>query len=149
MFLTLSENLIYQIQVVRHQNQIEKISKAEILEFSLCEWNSFSDLQEIKFQNNFYDVISFKKINIKVVVKVVKDDFENEIRVSFLKILNKFKFPLSDKKKSNSFSKHLLSKNEFICSIKVNIYNSNHKNFDRTLSSKTSSFINFQEKPPC
>lgn len=149
MILTFSGGLIYQIQIVRHQNQIENITNTETLEFSLNEWNNFSELNEIKFKGKYYDVISFQNINSKISAKVVKDDFENEIRITFNKIFNKQKSPLSEKKKTNSFYKHILLKNEFSCSNKLNLGNFNIKIFDRIIDCKTSTYINFQEKPPC
>ncbi len=148
MIFAFSGNLIYQIQVVRHQNQIEKSFNSEILEFSLLEWNKFSDLNEIKFQNNYYDVISFQKINTKIFTKVVKDDFENENRILISKIFKKSKSPLSEKKKSNIFSKHIFLKNEFIF-LNIFFFLTKLQIKNGILSSKTSNFINLQEKPPC
>ena len=144
-----SGNLINQIQVTRQKIQIEKISNAEILEFSLNDWNNFEDSDEIKFRNEYYDVVSFQKINNRIFAKAVKDDLENELRVSFLKVFNKHQSPLSKIKKTNFFSKHLLCFTEF----KI-VGNSNFK-LDFVpdniyfLAFKTSSFINFLEKPPC
>lgn len=149
MFVTFSGSLINQIQVVRHQNQIEKIANAEILEFSIIEWNNFSESNEIKFQNDFYDVISFEIINSKIFAKVVKDNFENETRITLSKIFNKTKSPFSEKKKSNSFSKHILSLNEIIGLKNINFPLNKLLNLYEVLTSKTSNYINFLEKPPC
>lgn len=149
MMISLSGDLVLQIQTVRHQNQIEKIKNAQTLEFSIKEWNSFSDNKEIKFQNNYYDVISFQEIDSKIIVKVIKDQFESEFRVCFSKIFNKSKFPFSDKKKSNFFSKHLLSKKEYIILSHLDFLNDKLRENDSFLDSKTSTFLNFQEKPPC
>lgn len=149
MVLTFSGDLLNQIQVIHHQNQIEKVSSAKTLEFTINEWNNFSELNEIKYQNNYYDVISFKKVNSKIVANVVKDKFENETRVTISKIINKSKIPFSDKKKSNSFSKHLFSQNEFICNDILNLFKFKLRKFDRVLCSKIATYINFQEKPPC
>lgn len=149
MVLTFSGDLIQRIQLVRYQNQIEKIANAKHLEFSLKEWNSFEGADEIKFQNQYYDVISFEKINSKIIANVVHDKFENEARVILTKILDKTKSPLPEKKKSNSFSKHILSKNEIICTNNIISFKFILSKFDKIIVSKTSSFINFQEKPPC
>ncbi len=147
--LTFSGDLLNQIQVVRHKNQIEKIANAEILEFSLKDWNNFSESNEINFQNNYYDIVSFEKINSRIIAKVVKDDFENEICVSLAKIFNKSKLPYSKSKKSNSFSKHIPSNKEYIAEYILIISSKKQKNLNEVLTSKTSNFINFQEKPPC
>ena len=148
MVFTFSGNLLNQIQVVRQQNQIEKIASSEILEFSLNEWNNFSSLNEIKFQNNYYDIISFEKINSKIVAKVVKDDFENEVRITFLKVFNKHQSPLSHKKKTNSFSNYLpcdFASNNFE---KINFNADLIQHKSQYLLLRTSNFINFLEKPP-
>ncbi len=147
--LTFSGSLIEQIQFVRHQNQIEKIANAEILEFTLNDWNNFSESNEIKFQNNYYDVISFENINSRIFAKVIKDDFENETRITLSKILSKTKSPFSEKKKSNSFSKHILYINEFVGNKNIHFQLNKPLNLNEILISKTSNYINFLEKPPC
>ncbi len=149
MVLTFCGNLFQKIQNVRYQYQIEKSFKSEILEFSILEWNKFSDSKEIKFKDNYYDVISFENINSKILAKVVKDDYDNEIRITFNKIFNKHKLPLSEKKKTNSFSKHILLKNEFIFRNEIIFFITKFQIKDGILNSKTSSFINVQKKPPC
>ena len=146
--LSFSGNLINQIQVTRQKIQIEKIFNAEILEFSLTEWDNFEDFDEIKFRNKYYDVVSFQKINNRIFAKAVKDDFENEFRVSFLKVFNKHQSPFSKIKKTNFFCNHLLCFTDF----KI-VGNSNFKldfiPYNKYfLAFKTSSFINFLEKPP-
>ncbi len=147
--MTFTRDLILQIQTVRHQNQIKKIENAQTLEFSIKEWNSFSDTNEIKFQNKYYDVISFREIDSKVIVKVIRDTFEDEFRVTFSKIFNKNKIPFSEKNKSNFFSKHLTSKDEFVFSVNIDFALDELLKNERYINIKTSNFINFQEKPPC
>jgi hypothetical protein len=149
MVMTFTGDLILQIQTIRHQNRIEKIKNSESLEFSMTQWNNFSDNTEIKFQNRYYDVISFKEIDSKIIVKVIKDQFENEFRVSLAKIFNKNKIPFSEKSKSNFFSKHLVSKVEYITFINLDFLLDKLQENNSFLNSKTSNFINFQEKPPC
>lgn len=147
--LTFSGNLITQIQNIRHQNQIEKINDFEILEFSISEWHQFSDINEINFKNNYYDVISYAKLNNVIIAKVLKDNFENEISISISKIFKNDKNPISEKKKSNSFSKHLFSKNIFYSGNTIEFILIKLHEFDNILTIKTSNFINLNEKPPC
>lgn len=149
MFLTFSGDLIQRIQSIRFQNQIEKIANSKNLEFSLKEWKSFEGANEITIQNQFYDVVSFKKIDSKIIANVVHDKFENEVSVFLTKILSKTKSSVPEKKKSNSFSKHILPKNEFICSNKTQLYNYKLPIYNNIENSKTSAFVSFQEKPPC
>ena len=148
MILVFSGDLITQIQDFRHQNQIEKINQSETIAFSETEWNNFNNADEIKFQNNYYDVISIKKSYNKIIAKVVKDDFESEIRIGISKIF-KNKKPISHKKKTNSISKHLISKADFLKNKDSKIHQKLIQKSDGLIHLKTSNFINFQEKPPC
>jgi hypothetical protein len=146
---TFSGDLISHIQLVRHENQIKKLDLIELLEFTNQEWLPFSDNKEIKYKNNFYDVISVQIIQSKVLVKVVKDNLESKLRLSFLKVFNKNKFPNSDYKKFDFFSKHitistctkLIIKTKFLLDIK--------QNFNIFFQHKTRSYINLLQKPPC
>ncbi len=149
MILAFSGDLIQHIQNIRYRNQIEKIANAETLEFSKTEWNNFSGNHEIHFQNHYYDVISFEQNNKKITAKVVKDSSENKTRVTFVELLKKNKTPISEKKKSNSFSKHVISENKFYYYNKLVFLSEILQNFDGLTSSKTKSFIYLQDKPPC
>ncbi len=149
MIMAFTGDLLKQIQCVRYQNTIEKIKNSEILEFSLSDWNNFSDSNEIKFKNNFYDVISIQKLNSKIFANVVKDKLENELRITFSKIFNKTKIPTSGNKKLNSFSKHVLSSYEFVRINNLHFPSKKLQENDNFLNSKISNFINFQYKPPC
>jgi len=148
-FITFSGDLIQQLQIIRHQNQIQKNNKKESIVFTLKEWNHYLDISEIKYKNNFYDVVSIKKSNSNIIVNVVKDDFENKLRITFLQLLNKHKIPLSEKKKAISFSKHfIVSENKVAPSILVlNIIKL--QNYDTNHNLKTNSYIKLLQKPPC
>ncbi len=149
MIMTFTGDLLKQIQCVRYQNTIEKIKNSEILEFSLNDWNNFSDSNEIKFKNNFYDVISIQKLKSKIFANVVKDKLESELRITFSKIFNKTKIPTPGNKKLNSFSKHVLFRYEFVRINNLHFLSKKLQENDNFLNSKTSNFINFQYKPPC
>lgn len=149
MILAFSGDLIQHIQNIRYQNQIKKIANTETLEFTQSEWNKFSDKHEIQFQNHYYDVISFQQKKTIITAKVVKDSSENKSRVTFVTFLKTNKTPISEKKKSTSFSKHVLSENNFFCDNKPNFRFEILQNFDGLFSSKTKSFIYLQDKPPC
>lgn len=149
MVLAFSGDLIQHIQNIRYQNQIEKIVNSETLEFTKKEWNSFSDNHEIHYQNHYYDVISFQQINAKITAKVVKDSSESKTRVTVVELLKKNKTPISENKKSYSFSKHLVSENKFFYYNKLVFLSEKLQNFGGLYSSKTKSFIYLQDKPPC
>lgn len=100
-----SGTLIENFQHIRHQNQVSKLLLSETKEISLVNWNNFDNKKEIKINNRFYDVASFKIINKKVFLKVVADNFENTIRISFESLFHKSKKIESNQKKLfNSFN---------------------------------------------
>ncbi len=149
MILAFSGDLIQHLQNIRYQNQIEKIANSETLEFTQTEWKNFSDKHEIHYQNHYYDVISFQQKQTIITAKVVKDSSESKARVTFVTFLKNNKTPISEKKKSTSFSKHVISENKFYCDNKSNFRFELLQNFDGLFSSKTKSFIYLQDKPPC
>jgi hypothetical protein len=100
-----SGTLIENFQHIRHQNQVSKLLLSETKEISMSNWNNFDNKKEIKINNRFYDVASFKIINKKVILKVVADNLENTIRISFESLFHKSKKTESNQKKSfNSFN---------------------------------------------
>ena len=147
--LSFTGDFIQHIQVVRHQNQIEKIAKAQTIEFSFSQWEKFTDTKEIKIENDFYDVVSFRKSNSKIIAKVVKDNFENEIRITFSQIFNKHKLPASGKKKSSPIAKHFNIKLNENFKNSVVLFSKKASNFDYLINSKINSFIDLPLKPPC
>lgn len=148
LLFSFSGDLIQKIQAVRYQNQIDKTKKREVLVFSTKEWESYNNVKEIKYKNNFYDVISYQVINSKISATVVKDKFENETRVVISQIFNKHKIPFSEKKKSSSFSEHIAQEFQIITS-KPEFLNYKPSNFDAYFDLKIKSFINPLQKPPC
>lgn len=148
MIFSFTGDLITQIQTVRHQNMIEKIAELQILKFSLNEWNNFSNQEEIKFNNNYYDVVSFKKDTKNVFAEVVQDDLENDIRVFISKIHKESKHSNSNKFDSNKFSKHLLNHNKAMVFDSIFELKNKTQKFAFIKNEKTSNFNNFIEKPP-
>jgi hypothetical protein len=144
-----SGDLVQQIQTVRHQNQINKINQIEIISISLSQWNEFENKHEIKLEDIFYDVVAHSITSQKVTLKVVKDHFENEVRVVFSQVFNKSKYPTSDKKKSTT------SLQQIVCEtksnwVKKNIFTSMLvENFNSKFELKTNSYIYLPQKPPC
>lgn len=147
--MTFSGDLILQIQSIRYQNQIERNANLEFLEFSEKQWANFENDKEIKYKNQYFDVIWFRKLDSKIIAKVVKDSFESETRVTIVELLKKNKPPISENKKSNTFYKHLISENKFYVRNKLVFLEVQLQNFDKKSSSKTKSFIYLQDKPPC
>jgi hypothetical protein len=96
-----SGTLIEKIQEVRYENQIANNRTTESKEFLLSDWQLLDNKKEIKINTIFYDVVSAKKVGHRVIVKVVKDSFENEFRVTFQNVFNKKNILNSRKKKSS------------------------------------------------
>ncbi len=149
LILSFTGEFIQHFQNSRQQSQIKKISLSKNLEFSLKDWVKFNDAKEIQFQSDFYDVISIKKTTHKIIAKVVKDDFENEMRVAFSQIFNKHKLPLSEKKKTNSIAKHLNVNFKAYFNSTITLYIEKKSNFDFNKNLKIISFIDLPIKPPC
>lgn len=141
--------LIENIQQIRHQNQIAKTHIAEQKILTIEEWNTIDNEKEIKIHGIYYDVINFKVTPYKVIVKVVKDDFESELRISMQRLFNNKSLPSTDKKKCFDFYNYLSTiekqKNEspsFLSSIETN-----PNSF--FIQKETNTFISSIYRPPC
>ncbi|MFV5696222.1 hypothetical protein ACM55G_12405 [Flavobacterium sp. LB3P122] len=146
-FLTYSGDLINPIQKIRYENQIKKIKFRQTIIFSLDEWQAFSDKKEIKYNNPFYDMISFKKNHTKVISKAVNYDLENQFRLVISQVLNKHKrFPLE--KKRTFLSKHPVQKNKINFGFKIVFKIGIIENHNTQFNLKTRSFIYLLFDPP-
>ena len=149
MIFSFSGGLITQNQNIRQKGIIEKNTNFEVLNFTINQWNKFNDTEEIKHNNKFYDVVSFKKINSNVIVTAIHDDLENEVRIFISKIYKKTKNPISEKAFFKAFSKHILLKNNSFVKEKFLIFYNLSRKFLFQPKDKTSGFNDFVEKPPC
>ena len=95
-----SGTLIERIQEIRTQIQISKIHLVENKLISLSEWKSIQNKKEIKLNNIYYDVISFKISSKQVAINAVKDKHENNFRMILNNLSNKKEIPNSSKKKT-------------------------------------------------
>ncbi len=148
-FFAFSGGFIYHIQWVRYENQIKKLQNTESLEFSNQEWLAFSDNKEIKYKDNFYDIISVQTLQSRVIVKVVKDNLENKLNLAFLKLFNKNKSSNSDDNKFDFFSKHILASTYTKLIKESNFLLDTLQNFVSVFQIKPKSFITILQKPPC
>ena len=94
-----SGTLIENFQEIRYQNQISKLHLSETKKISIDNWNDFNNKREIKINDIFYDVASFKVVNKIVIVQVVADSFENQMRINFESLFHKSKKSDSNQKK--------------------------------------------------
>ena len=144
-----SGTLIENIQKLRQQNQITKILLAEHKEIPLKEWQQLDNTGEITIDKTFYDVISFKIISKKVILKAVKDDFEREIRISLQDLFNKKKGPYSGKKKSFNPYNYLTiithKSADFFTRLPIPLLKPSLSYFQ----GKTNKIIEFIYRPPC
>ena len=125
--LVFSGTMIENIQQIRHQNQVSKINLALEKIIPVKDWNNFDNKKEIKINAVYYDVISFRIFSDKVVIKVVKDNFESELRISMQRLFENKSLPSNDKKKCFNFYNYLSiiekqkkESNQFLISIVTN-----------------------------
>lgn len=144
-----SGDLIQQIQTLRLHHQINKKNLVENISFTLSQWNDLDDKHEIKIDDIYYDVVSYSINGENVILKVVKDHFESELRVVLSQVFNKNKLPNSDKKKINFFSSQIALELQLNLNFKNGFEEMLNKNFKFNFDSKTSSFIFIPQKPPC
>jgi hypothetical protein len=147
-FFVNSGDLFSQIQRIRYENQIKKIQSSKSMSFSLKEWKTFSDKKEIKYKNDYYDVISFQEFHSEVIAKVVKDDLENEFRLLISQIIKKRKTPPLDRKRS-FLSKHLVQKNKINVGFDNDFKINTTENHNTQFNLKTRVFIYSLFDPPC
>ncbi|WP_395078025.1 hypothetical protein [Flavobacterium sp.] len=144
-----SGTLIENFQQIRHQNQISKLLLSETKEISIETWNGFNDKKEIKINNIFYDVASFKITNKIVIVHVIADNFENQMRINLQSLFHKSKKSDSNQKKSfNTFNFiaviNIIETQKIMARIEVftpNVY--------FTLTKNTKNTVLKLDKPPC
>lgn len=147
--IVFSGALIDNIQQIRHQNQISKFHLAEEKIVTFKEWIGFENKKEININGVFYDVVYFKKHTDKMVLKVVKDNFESELRISMQNLFNKKNVPETGKKKGfnyfnylSNIEKHKYDYNRFAACI---LLSSNYY-YIQIKTNKISSSI---YRPPC
>lgn len=147
--IVFSGSLIENIQHIRHQNQVSKIHLTAEKTIPLKVWNNFDDKKEIKINAIYYDVVSFKILSDSVVIKVVKDNFESELRISMQRLFDNKSLPSTDKKKCFNFYNYLsiieTQKKEYTAFL-ISIGSNPIKFF---LQGKTNNIISTIYRPPC
>lgn len=144
-----SGDLITQIQTIRQHNQVNKKNNIETISLSLSKWNDLDDKHEIKIKKHYFDVVSHSIVGSNVILKVVKDHFESEMRVAFSQVFNKNNFPNRDKKKTKILSNQITSEFTSNWFAKNDYPLFQTKNFKSNFDLKTNSFIFLIQKPPC
>lgn len=113
--IVFSGTLIEHIQEIRNQIQLSKIHLAQTKIVTIAQWESNKDKKEIKINNHYYDVLSYKILSNKVRLVAVRDSHENNFRVVLNNLLNKNNTSHSEKKKSLKIPNFItvLNKNDY------------------------------------
>lgn len=141
--------LIDNIQQVRHQNQISKTLLTQRREFSLLEWQKLDNKKEFEINDIYYDVVSFKITSDNVIVTVVEDNLESELRITLQNLFNKENNLRPSKKKSFNSYNYLTTieeKNDEFISFPSESFSKSTPLF---FSGKTIKIIQNIYRPPC
>ncbi len=141
--------LIENIQQIRYQNQIAKTHISEEKILTLREWNTLDNKKEIKIHGTYYDVIDIKITPSKVILKVVKDDFESELRISMQRLFNTKNLTSTDKKKCFNFYNYLsiIEIQKSKCIVFLGTIYTNPNCFH--IQGKTNTIVESIYRPPC
>ena len=144
-----SGTLVENFQEIRYQNQISKLHLSETKKISIDNWNDFNNKREIKINGIFYDVASFKVVNKIVIVHVVADSFENQMRINFESLFHKSKKTDSNQKKTfNCFNFIAVINNIETQKITARIEIFKPKVYFTIIQNTINSVLNL-DKPPC
>ena len=103
LLMMFSGTLVERIQEIRNQTQVSKIDLAEKKTVLFSEWEPLKNKKEIKINNIYYDVVSYKISSNKVIINAVKDKYENNFRIVLNILLNKKEAGNSSKKKAYKY----------------------------------------------
>lgn len=92
--LLLTESMISNFNEVRRNYILLEKKTTETIQIETSKWNKLTDKKEIFYKNDFYDIKKVVQNNNKTTLILVKDSFENVVKLS----LNK----KSSKKEKNS-----------------------------------------------
>jgi hypothetical protein len=140
---------IENIKDIRNKIQISKLHLAETKELSISFWNTLPEKKEFKINGIYYDVISYKRANNKIIAKVIKDSYEDYFKIALDDLFCKKENSHKDKKKVHKLNllvTTLSSHNEDSnTTFLETYYRSNYRN----LKSKTKKIVVIALKPPC
>jgi hypothetical protein len=148
-FMAFSGGMLQDFQTIRYENKIKQTKEIHIITFDWKDWNNLENHKEVKFKKTYYDVISFRQMHSKIIVKAVKDDSENEFRLQFSQLSSKHKSPISEKKDFSVFFKQIVINYSNNYYFKLSFINSKTINFNFVFDLKTHSYQNIPLQPPC
>ena len=140
---------IENIKDIRNKIQISKLHLAETKELSISFWNTLPKKKEFKINGIYYDVISYKRTNNKIIAKVIKDSHEDYFRIALDDLFCEKENSHKDKKKVQklnllvtTLTLHDEDKNTTFLET---YYSSNY----RKLRGKTKKIVIITLRPPC
>lgn len=83
--LILTESVISNLNDVRREFVLTEKNTTETIQIETSKWNKLLDKKEIFYKNNFYDVKKIVQNGQKTTLTLVKDGFENVVKVSMNK----------------------------------------------------------------
>jgi hypothetical protein len=148
-FMAFSGDLLQDLQSIRYESKIKQTKEIQAITFDCKDWNNLENHKEVKFKKVYYDVVSFRQLNSKIIVKAVKDNSENEFRLICSQLSSKHKSPISEKKDTSVFFKQIIVNQSNNYSFKLLFLLSKSKNFNIIFDLKTISYQNIPLQPPC
>jgi hypothetical protein len=148
-FMAYSSSLFQDLQYLRYENKIKETNHVQTIIFSEKDWQNLDNTHEIKYNNTYYDVVSFQKINSNIIIKAINDSTESEFRLLYSQLFSKHKIPFSDKKKTSLFSKQIALKEPQANYLKFNFLTVTSRNFNIFFDLKTNSYHQLFLHPPC
>lgn len=140
---------IESIKDIRNKIQISKLHLSETKELSISFWNTLPEKKEFKINGIYYDVISYKRANNKIIAQVVKDSYEDYFKIALDDLFCKKENSHKDKKKVQklnllvtTLSSHDEDNNTTFLET---YYCSNYRN----LKGKTKKIVVITLRPPC
>ena len=144
-----SNFLIENLKDFRNKTQISKLHSTETKELSITFWNTLTEKKEFKINGIYYDVISYKKKNNKIIAKVIKDSYEEYFKIALDDIFGEKENSQKDKKKvqkSNLQISALSSPVESLDTTNAKFY---YRSNYRELEGKTKKISITTLRPPC
>ena len=139
--LLLTESVISNLNDIRRNYILSQKQTIKTIQVETLKWNKLTDKKEIFYQNDFYDVKKVVQNNHKTTLTLVKDSFENFIKLSTNKKASKKEKSIKQSSQYASFDVLTNQKNFFISIQVKSISNEISSNFN-------SSYLFKLKKPP-
>ena len=143
-----SGSFIENIKDMRYKIQVSKLALTETKEIPISIWNKIEKKKEFKINGVYYDVVSYKENDGKIIAKVVKDTYEHSLKLIIDNLFKDKEHPLKGKKKNSKtffqISSFSSSIEEYPLNISKNVIPPNY----REIIGKTNKIIVARLRPP-